>query len=507
MVYMFRFGIIISISQKQSELEVNKMKNKINKIISSLLVIGTVLMIYTIFDFGMLPVKYFAGIVFVILSFVFLMIMWIMKSNKNGKNFIGLLLAIALILGTTQVSRLTSTIGKITGADTEVHVVNVIVMKDSSVDKMKDLKDSTFGANYIADTENIKRTLDKINEKEDYTPETEKFTSYENMINALYDGSIEAIILSDSHTAFIEEIKENFEDETKIVESYMFADKVVKKNQNVDVTKDTFSIFVSGIDTYGKINSVSRSDVNMIVTVNPVTKQILLTSIPRDYYVKLHSFGVKDKLTHAGIYGVNESVHTLEDLLTESLPEESSEKIEIDYYLRVNFTSVINIVDALGGVQVNSNYAFKSGAGPSFTQGMNTVNGTEALAFVRERYNLPNGDFDRIVNQQALITGIINKMISPAIITNYGSFLNSIGEGMEFSMNDSDLNKLIRQQLDTMSSWDIINIQLKGTGASSTTTYSMPGWNLYVSEPDYASVTRAAQLIQLMERGEVISAE
>ena len=160
--------------------------------------------------------------------------------------------------------------------------------------------------------------------------------------------------------------------------------------KKVKVTKESFNIFISGIDTYGKISSVSRSDVNMVVTVNPKTKQILMTSIPRDYYVTLHGVkGYKDKLTHASLLGIENSVMTVEDLLD----------IDINYYIKVNFSSVINVVDSLGGVDVYSEYDFTSIDGYHYSKGYNKVNGEEALSFVRERKAFASGDNQRIKKQ------------------------------------------------------------------------------------------------------------
>lgn len=449
--------------------------------------------------------------VFTVLIFfvVGLVLLWLNKSRGKFSKIVTFLLVIALVFSASNVSRFMSIIKKVTGADSETHTVHIVVMDSSPYESVIDLEEYNFGVNYELDRLNIDRATDLIEKEESFSPQIRNFSAYEDLIAALYSETVEAIIISDAHMVLFEESHENYKSETRIIKSYSFVDVVAGQKQDINVLKDTFSIFVSGIDTYGTINSVSRSDVNMIVTVNPITHQILLTSIPRDYYVKLHTFGKMDKLTHAGIHGVNESMKTLEDLLNENSgsSNDATSEIDIDYYLRVNFTSVIDIVDALGGVSVYSQYSFKSGAGPAFEKGMNHISGQEALAFVRERYNLPNGDFDRIKNQQALITGVINKVLSPSIITNFNDFLGSVGEGFEFSMSDRNLNKLIKLQLDTMGSWEILNIQMSGTGSTSTETFAYPGRALYVTQPNYESVTRAATLIQKMESGESITIE
>ena len=173
------------------------------------------------------------------------------------------------------------------------------------------------------------------------------------------------------------------------------------KNSDKIISKGKFSIYISGIDTSGNISNVSRSDSNTVVTVNTETHQVLLTSIPRDYYVTLHSKNAKDKLTHSGIYGIAETVNTVEDLLD----------TDINYYVRVNFTTVIKLVDTLGGIDVNSDYAFTSGEF-NFVKGMNHMNGKQALAFSRERHAFKDGDNQRIKNQQKVIEAIINKVLN-----------------------------------------------------------------------------------------------
>ena len=191
---------------------------------------------------------------------------------------------------------------------------------------------------------------------------------------------------------------------------------------------------------------------------------------------------------------MGESVKTLEYLF----------KVEIDFYVKVNFSSLTKIVDSLGGISVNSEYNFSAG-GTSFKVGNNTMNGTQALNFVRERYTLPGGDNARIKNQQAVLTGIINKAMSPAIIKNYPSFLSAIDGVFIMSMGEGDFKSIIREQLRTMSPWDILDIQVTGTGATSSSTFSMPGRALYVMEPNMQTVNRATQLIEQMETGQRIT--
>ena len=289
---------------------------------------------------------------------------------------------------------------------------------------------------------------------------------------------------------------ENFESETKEIWHYDITQEIKDISKNVDVTESLFTIYISGIDTSGPVSTVSRSDVNMLVTVNPKTKQILMTSIPRDYYVTLANKGKKDKLTHAGLAGVENSVKTIENFLN----------IDVNYYARVNFTSLVTMVDALGGITVDSPVAFTTMHGNyHIVKGSNNLNGQQALGFVRERYGLANGDNDRVKNQQRVLTAMLKKAMSPKIITNYNSILNSIAGSFETNMSSSEITSLIQMQLDDMASWDIHQIQLSGRGTSMTGGAYMPNNKLYYMIPNDESVSYCSSLIKKMMNGEKIT--
>ena len=223
----------------------------------------------------------------------------------------------------------------------------------------------------------------------------------------------------------------------------------------------------------------------MVMTVNPQTKTILLTSIPRDYYVDLATKGAKDKLTHSGLYGIDETTATVEDLLG----------IDINYYVKVNFTTVVKLVDTLGGITVNSDYSFSAkgldGQTYSFTAGENYLSGEAALAFSRERYSFAEGDNQRVKNQQAVITGIINKCTSSStVLTNYNGILNSLEDNIQTNMTQSEISSLVRMQLGDMTGWTIQRCSLTGSGMM-TPVYSIPNYSVYVMVPDQTSVEAA----------------
>ena len=284
-----------------------------------------------------------------------------------------------------------------------------------------------------------------------------------------------------------DEIK-NFKESTKILYTIKHEiqtnTKAEDANSKYNIKSGKFNVYISGIDTSGNISNVSRSDANILMTVNTDTHEALLTSIPRDYYVTLHSYGAKDKLTHSGIYGVNETVKTAEDLLD----------TDINYYVRVNFTTVIKLVDKLGGIDVYSDYNF-SRNGYNFKKGYNHINGDAALVFSRERYSFASGDNQRVKNQQHVIEAIMKKVLnSTTLLTKYTDILDSLKGSFQTNIAQDDISSLVKDQINNMSSWTIKSNSLTGTGASSS-TYSMGSTKLYVMVPNSTSVTSAKEKI------------
>ena len=271
------------------------------------------------------------------------------------------------------------------------------------------------------------------------------------------------------------------------------------KAAEIKVEDESFAVYISGIDVYGAIETNSRSDVNIIAVVNPTTHQILLVTTPRDYYVEIPgiSGGAKDKLTHAGIYGVDASMATLGALYD----------TEIDFYARVNFTSLITMIDALGGVDVNSEQAFTtsydSGLVMDVAQGLNHFNGQQALAFSRERQNVDGGDFQRGKNQQAVITAMIKKAISPAILMGANGILESVGGNVDTNMSHEQIQELIKSQLASPAAWNIKSMAAEGTGDEQY-CYSSGEALLYVTQPDMNSISAIQQAIDAVESGEIL---
>jgi len=329
------------------------------------------------------------------------------------------------------------------------------------------------------DTENNNNTIEKINEilgENGITPVYETYIDFDSMVNDLYDGKVDFILFND---AFVDVIMDHFDDfETKCSYAYYanFSSDILFTANVDDITKEAFVVYISGHDTRGnRFSDTARTDVNILAVVNPVDKKVLLISTPRDYYVPLWGQQSKmDKLTHAGVYGVECAIETLNALYD----------VEIDYYVKVNFNSVVDIIDALGGIKVDSEYEFSSkyslsGKRYYFEEGTNTLSGDAALAFCRERYSLPGGDRARGINQQAVIKGVINKVISPDVVTKLTDILDAISDNVRTNIDTSSLYALANMQLIDMSPWDITTISATGSDAHRT-TYSGGSMELYV---------------------------
>lgn len=472
------------------------------RVILAIQVIASLILIGLLFKLGALPMLY-AIIVIVLVALLNVGTFFLMKPSKDKKKgkvrtvigkFVSILLSVLLLVGSLYIAQGNSLIDAITGADTETTRISVVVMKDSGYKKLSDLKGETIEVNTSAETDKMKEAIEGL-KKEESSIKTKEVSEFATMADDLYAGKTKAIYVNEAYYAMLETNHENFKYETDIIYTYKIEEKTKDISKNVNVTKEPFVVYISGIDTYGGVSTVSRSDVNMIVTVNPKTKQILMTSIPRDYYVTLANKGKKDKLTHSGLGGIENTVKTVENFMG----------IDINYYGRVNFTSVIKIVDALGGINIDSTVAFTGYDGTSFKKGTNHINGKQALEFSRERHAFGGGDNERVHNQQVVMAGMIKKMISPAIITNYSSVLNSINGSFETNMESGDITGLLQMQINDMASWTIIQKQLTGTGKMMTGGAYMPNNKLYYMIPNESSVAENKQAIQSVLDGKPVS--
>ena len=452
-------------------------------VIAAVYGIAAVALLVSVIRLGVLPGTYLAGLG-AVLAVVSLLLVRGLMNKKKGKGtiacaVIACILALAMIAGTAMISGTLSFMKGIMAGTTQVHNYHVVVREDSEYEKLSDIEGKTVYVQKNEDTK-LKKAKEELQKKTGVQFETED--TINELAEALIDEEADILYMNAAYYEMALEEVENFtEDNTRILDTLNIVVENSVSAKGAKVTEEPFNIYISGIDTTGSISNVARSDVNMVMSVNPKTRKILLTSIPRDYYVVLSSYGAYDKLTHSGIYGVEETVATVEDLLD----------IDINYYVKVNFTTVTKLVDALGGITVNSDYAFTSVSGYSFSEGENFVNGEEALAFARERKAFAAGDHQRVKNQQAVISGIIEKVTgSTAILTSYSDLLAALSDNVEMNMPAKDVTSIVKMQLGDMRGWDIDKCSLTGSGDSQT-TYSIPGAYAYVMQPDYDSVAEA----------------
>lgn len=463
------------------------------QIILSLIFFGVLLML------NVLPMKY---LVLVFGLFVFLDAFSLGSQYTRSAHVIGKIdcffMITLLLIANIYLIRANSTLLSITGNEYKIDRIEIVVLKDDAAQTLEDAADYTFGAQYISGSDKVEQAIKEASKeigKDIY------YTTYEDiyaMTEALYSGEVDALIYNAAYNDSIVEHYPTFDQDIRALEHIEIKTKLESSGNRKNVAKEPFTVFISGIDTEGSISTTSRSDVNMLVTINPQTKQILMTSIPRDYYVELPgvSGGSRDKLTHAGLYGPECSMNTLAQLFD----------IEIDYYARVNFTTLRDMVNALGGVDLDSRYEFTTYDGTHyFVQGMNyDVDGDAALSFARERYNLPNGDNDRVMNQQIVLKAIINKCISPAILTGYMGIMESLSDSFEISLSQKQISSLVRMQLNDGSSWDIMSSKVNGTGDENY-CYSSGDALLYVMNPNYDSVNTVADFIERIKNDEMVS--
>lgn len=419
------------------------------------------------------------------------------KLRTTAMAIFSIIVILIQILGSYYLLIGRSTLEKITEVETEKAEVGIYVREDDPAKSLKDAKNYTFGILEIQDRDVTDSALSDIAKILGKAVNTKEYGSVEELLSALLDTKeVYAIILNKSFLELVEEMEGGEKIAEKIRELHSIiveSEKVLASAPKADQT--TFTLYISGIDCYGSIKRRSRSDVNIIATVNTETAQILLLSTPRDYYVPLSiSNGVPDKLTHAGIYGIEVSSDTLAGLYD----------TDIDYYFRVNFDGFKEIIDALGGISVYSEYDFKDYK-YSFKKGVNEVNGEEALAFARARYAFASGDKQRGKNQMAVVKGVINKAIGPAIIMNYKNILNGLAGSFDTNMPYEMITELIQNQIINRTKWNIVSYSVNGTGASKK-PYSL-STNAYVMIPDEETVDHAKELINKVKNGEILKDE
>lgn len=473
---------------------VKKEKHTTGKVLAVIQLLISMIFIGLLFNSGMFPVKYLIiGSVILLILFGFT---FGSQYIRNKLYVVGIVLSVfislGLLFGVYYFMNMHQAISSLGGAEYKTDNMIVVVREGDSAETILDTENYIFGVQTAIDQENTEKMITKLTSLLGKEPNIKEFNSVQEEAQALLDGRVEAAIYNEAFNSLIFDEIEEYEDQIRILYQYGIDTKLEKVDQSVT---EPFNVYISGIDVYGPISTNSRSDVNIIATVNPKNRQILLTTTPRDYYVVLPgvSGDQKDKLTHAGIYGVDVSMATLEQLYN----------TDINYYARVNFTSLIEIVDTLGGIDVNSEYAFEAG-GFSFNKGTNHLNGEQALAFSRERYSFASGDNQRGKNQEAVITAIINKMLKPAMLTKAMDIIKEMEDCVETNVSMDQLSKLIQMQLNSGGSWSILTDNAIGTGDSNM-CYSSGSQMLYVMNPNEVSVSSISSKINRILGGEKIT--
>lgn len=392
-------------------------------------------------------------------------------------------------------------------SDEMTNNVSVIVMKSSNYNSLKDLSGKKIGTTSELDAKSTEKCLTDIKKSIDF--DQEDYPNYNQEMTDLYDGRIDGVILDESSRGIVYEQFLNISQVTKVVHTTSYKapreHAFVDSKHPVDVTKDPFTIYFSGNDSFGDIQETGRTDSNMLVTVNPKTHRILMTSIPRDYYVPVACAedaadgcpdGQKDKLTHTGLYGVQTTINTIEDFMD----------VDINYYVRVNFSSLTNIVDAIGGVDVTVGKGlavdqfYTDDTIGGVVEGENHLDGQKALAYARERYAYEDGDLQRVKNQQQVLKAIIKKVKSPSMLLKYASLIDAIGSAIETNMPSSSITNFVKFQLASNSSWKFESYPMVGdTGMEFSPSL---GDTVSVTYQDRGSIETAHDKIEAILNGE-----
>ncbi len=472
----------------------------------------------SVYSTKMLPGKLMAVLGAALLLIVVLVGLLTWKSKYRARYVIGLVLAVIMCVifgvGTSYVFKGLTTAKEITTVRTETAAVGIYVRADDTNDYAQVAGTYSYGILADQDRENTNEAIKSIESEYSVSLNTTEYPGLAQLIDAILGGDVDAIIMNSAYLDLLGEMEgyENAASQLREVEVKHIEREVEVSQQPADVPEDRltgvtdetelngnqegmiFTVFISGIDNRGALIAKSRSDVNILASINTATKQVVLISTPRDYYVPLSiSNGAKDKLTHAGIYGINVCMDTMAMLYN----------VNVDYYFRVNFGGFEDIIDALGGVTVDSEVAFSTD-NYSFQQGPNNVNGKQALEFVRERHAFASGDRQRGKNQLAIIKAVINKAVSPELLVSYNSLMSALEGSFETSVPYDTISTLVREQLDKGGDWNVVSYSVDGTGDSQV-PYSM-SQKAYVMVPTQSTVDTAKSLIAQVYNGETVTA-
>lgn len=493
----------------------NKVFKTASWILAGIMLVLTAFLIWEIVKLGMLPENMLMiGCVIILIIAALVMVLQLGFTRGTASKIILTTITVMMILvygtGTYYISKATGLLGNVTDFGNETTTtVQVIALKDSGINSEQDLKGKTVGSLKSISLASTQALIQDLSGK-GVTFQDKQYDNIQGMVNGLYDKEVPAIILNDAYRGNINDLEDekfrNFGTDTQVVYTYTYKTENKSTTNSVDdITKNPFTVLISGVDSRDGFAESSRSDVNMLATINPVTRTVLLTSIPRDYYVTTVceedagcQNGAKDKLTHTGLHGTETTKKTIESLLG----------IDINYTAKVNFTSVVNLVDALGGIDVDvkpglavdhfyTNDYFGTDYG--VTEGINHLNGQAALCYARERYAYQDGDRQRVKNQQEVLMAIVKKATSPSVIGNYPALMDALSGAFQTDLSQDEIQSLIQFQLKEMPDWQFITYSLDGQG--STEFCAELGNNASVMIPDNETVVTAKKRIEAVIEG------
>lgn len=489
----------------------------ISKILGLILVavqlIASVVLCGLLYVSNLLPIDSLLIIMLVLL--VLVLINLILQKWIIG-GLIGKLLAIIIIaaacLGSYMLAHTNSAISNITGGFIQVDTMEFEVLADDPAESLEDARDYTFGILSSMDRANTDYAIEDAEEMLGSSLAVQEYDDLLSLVDALYSGEVGGIILNRAYIGVIEDTEEyeGFESDIKVLKMVNKESEIVSSEEILDdkIVTEPFSVYITGYDQTGEVSTKGRSDVNIIATVNPVTKQVLLVSTPRDYYIPLSISGdMSDKLTHAGIYGVDVSMDSLSMLYD----------TDLSLYFKVNFSGFQDIIDALGGITVVSDVAFTAGKDATsasnadwdtydYVEGENELDGAAALAFARERKAFAAGDRQRGANQMRVIEGVLKKAQSAALLKNYAQIMKSISNSFDSNLSSQQIQALVQMQISDPAEWNIKTYSVTGSDAKEY-TYSNQRSRSYVMIPDEETVNKAIELMNLVKSGVIITDE
>ena len=469
------------------------MKRFIKWLIVSLLAFSSFFLIFYIKKLNILDTKYLLILTAIVTLLCVLNVFKLLrkKTSKPSKVFFGIFSLILIIIYGIICRYSSTTINfmkKATNLKMETVNYSVLTLKDAKVNDILDLTDKKIG--FLSNDNNLNESINTLKKKLNF--EKSEYEEIGTLLGELYNSEVNAITINEAYISMLEDSNNEFVKNYKVVYTYTVrVDIKDNKVNKVDFTRDSFVIYISGTDSRGSVSDVSRSDVNIIAVVNPTTHKVLLVTTPRDYYVQLHgTTGIKDKLTHAGVYGIDMSKNTMEDLFD----------VKIDNVVKVSFKTVVNLVDTIDGIDINSDTDFTATSELTknkchYVLGNNHLNGDCALRYARERKTYTTGDRHRGQNQQQVITAIVEKMTNPKYLIRYNEILKNIDGTIETDISYDQITELAKYELTNLSKWKVESISLDGEGAM-LPTYSM-GYDLplYVMIPNEDTVNNAKNKI------------